>query len=233
MSEQHSRNKLTTTVLAVTTGIIGVLWAVVNFLFPDPLVYFYGIWRPEYVLLISSAFIFLCAMSLFIWSYLKSKYLFFPIAFFVYVGSNFSFFIMGKEFYNAGYTDGRPNTTSHQGSLYHKGVEFSHRKCSREADSVICDLEVYNRRQHQKLSLGSFKLIMKDGAVYKDVDIFRGGQKVGTWNNLELPTGINAKVKVEFMEVDVLHHSILNLRFNVDNKEYSFNNIEIAQSTFN
>tara|TARA_B100000678_G_C17895288_1_gene377066 strand:- start:340 stop:552 length:213 start_codon:yes stop_codon:yes gene_type:complete len=69
---------------------------------------------------------------------------------------------------------------------------------------------------------------MKDGAVFNDVELFRGGQKQ-RWSSasLDLPQGAEAKLEVVFYGVAQKYSDILKLGFEVQNQEFGFKSISI------
>lgn len=215
--------------LGFLTILISVVWALIEFLVPDPIVYFYTIWRPEYVLILLSSLIFMLSISVYIWTYLKNKYLFFVASFFIYILSSFSYFVIGREYYSADFADGAPSVTLEKGSLFYRGIEFEHLNCDRKADTVACDFIVHNKRSQTDIDLGHWKVVMQDGAIFTDYKIYRGGQKSKYSSvKLDLPQGANAKINVVFYEVPSKYSEILNLGFEVNNRQsFSFKNLEI------
>ncbi|MGQ7298833.1 hypothetical protein [Marinobacter nauticus] len=220
--------KLATKTLTGITALIAVLWAILEYIFPDPLIYFYSIWKPEYVIVLFTIFVSLIYFSIFIWTYLKNKVLFFISAFLLYFLTSFAFFILGKEYQDPTFSDGMPTVTAESGSVYYRGIEFEHNNCSREGESIACTIEVFNARSQKRVSVNSWRLVMKDGAVFNDVELFRGGQKQ-RWNsaNLDLPQGAEAKLEVVFYGVAQKYSDILKLGFEVQNQEFGFKSISI------
>lgn len=214
------------------TILISITWALIEYLLPDPLVYFYTIWRPEYVLILFSALIFMLSISIYVWTYLKNKYLFFLASFVIYIVSSFSYFVIGREYYSADITEGAPSVTLEKGSLYYRGVEFEHKNCDRKADTVACSFIVHNNRNQTKVSLSGWKTVMKDGAIFTDYKAYRGGQEASKYSGLklDLPQGANAEISVVFYEVPSKYSEILNIGFKVSGrKELNFKNINIKK----
>lgn len=218
--------------LGFLTISITILWALVEYLLPDPIVYFYSIWRPEYVLILMSALVFTLSLSIYIWAYLKNKYLFFIASFFIYILSSFSYFVIGREYYSADFGGDTPSVTLNQGSLYFRGVEFEHIECERKADTIGCDFMVINNRSHASLSMNSWKMVMEDGAIFTDYRLSRASQSTKrNYINLDLPQGAKAKIKVVFYEVPTRYNKILSLGLEVNNsgnrQDFSFKNLNV------
>lgn len=228
---QQAKNKTRglTKFVGFLTLLISIVWALIEFLVPDPIVYFYSIWRPEYVLVLLSALIFMLSISVYIWTYLKNKYLFFLASFFIYILSSFSYFVIGREYYSADFADGAPSVTLDKGSLYYRGIEFEHVNCDRKADTVACNFIVHNKRSQTNVDLGRWKVVMQDGAIFTDYNIFRADQR-SRYNSisLDLPQGANAEIKVVFYEIPSKYSEILNLGFKVNNRQgFSFKNLKV------
>lgn len=218
--------KYATKVLTGISAILAILWAILEYVFPDPLIYFYSIWKPEYVIVLFTIFISLIYFLVFIWTYIKSKVLFFLSAFFLYFLASFSFFILGKEYQDPTFSDGMPAVTAESGSVYYRGIEFEHNDCSRKGESIACTVDVLNARSQKRVKVDSWRLVMKDGAVFKDLEIFRGGQKQRySSSNLDLPQGAEAEIKVVFYGVPKKYNEILKLGFEVQNQEFGFKSI--------
>lgn len=226
------KGRFFTKLLGFLTILISVTWALVEFLIPDPIIYFYSIWRPEYVLVLLSTLIFTLSISIYIWTYLKNKYLFFIASFFIYTLSSFSYFVIGREYYSADLTDGSPTVTLDSGSLYYRGIEFEHVNCDRKADTVACNFIVHNKRSQADVNLSKWKIVMQDGAIFTDYNIYRGGQKSKYSNiRLDLPQGANAEIKVVFYEIPAKYLEILSLGFTVNNRQsFSFKNLKVKSS---
>ncbi|MCV2883350.1 hypothetical protein OE749_01395 [Aestuariibacter sp. AA17] len=228
VAEEVKSSSALKVILSFVVGILGVLWAVVQYVFPDPLTYLYGVIRPEYVLVLIGALVFFFAIAILVSSYLKNKITFFITSPLVFIASCFTFFLIGMEYNSPDFTEGLPRVTAQHGSLYHKGVEFAHRACQREADTISCYVVVKNRRGQRRVDADSWRLVMKDGAIFNDYDMYRGGQKVERYGrNLDLPQGVEARVKVVFYGVDLHYGHILKLGFEASNKELGFKNIGI------
>lgn len=222
------KRSLITKTLGFLTLLITVTWALVEFLIPDPIIYFYSIWRPEYVLLLLTALIFMLSISVYIWSYLKNKYLFFIASFFIYILSSFSYFVIGREYYSTDLVDGAPAVTLEKGSLYYRGIEFEHVNCDRKADTVACNFIVHNKRSQTDVDLRTWKIVMIDGAIFTDYKIYRGGQKSRHSSiYLDLPQGANAEIQVVFYEVPAKYSEILSLGFGVKNENFSFKDLKV------
>lgn len=212
------------------TLLITIIWALIEYLLPDPLIYFYSIWRPEYVLVLVTALVFMFSMSIFVWTYLKNKYLFFIAAFTIYIFSSFAFFVIGREYYSASYMEGAPSVTLEKGSLYYRGIEFEHVDCDRKGDTVACNFIVHNSRNQAEVSLAGWKVVMKDGAIFTDYKAYRGGQESSRFSGLrlDLPQGASAEISIVFYEVPSKYAEILNIGFSVSGrKELNFKNINI------
>ncbi|WNZ58047.1 hypothetical protein QT397_12155 [Microbulbifer sp. MKSA007] len=214
-------------ILSVLSALVAVLWALTQYLFPEPMIYLYGIWRPEYYVAFMAIVIVCTSLSLCIWSYLKNRYLFGVVLVLAYSISCFSFFILGKEYHSPDFVAGLPKTTSEGGAVYLQGVEIHHNNCVRQGGTVQCRMTVTNRRSRQKVRLSSWRLIMKDGAVFKEYEAFRGGQEVRGMVYLELPRGSEAELEIVFFEVPENYTEILNLGFKAGSKEFGFKNINV------
>ena len=222
----NPKRHFSSSILGAITAILGIGWAILQYIFPDPMIYLYSIWRPEYVLIFISTFIALLSVALFIWSYLKNKFLFFLTALLIYTGSSFFFFIMGKVYFSPEFTDGLPKVTANTGSIYYRGIEFAHQFCDRKADTLSCNLIVSNRRGQASVNPKSWRLVMKDGAVFKDHIVFLGGQKQQNYRTqLDLPQGVEAQIQVVFYEIPNKYTKILKLGFDVNNEKFGFKDI--------
>lgn len=229
VSPPPQKSSFSRKVLAFFAALIAILWGIFEYVFPDPIIYLYSIWRPEYVLIFVSMLMFSMAVSLFIWSYLKNKYLFFFTTLLAYIASCFAFFIIGKEYHSPEFTDGQPKVTAETGSIYYRGIEFAHKTCDREADTVMCRFVVANKRGQKEVRADDWRLVMRDGSVFKQFDTFRGGQKMEYGLRLDLPQGVKAEVEVVFYEVPFKYTEILKLGFEVGNDKFGFKNIEIKK----
>jgi len=228
-STTNSNSKVKNFATKILTGIsalLAILWAVLEYIFPDPLIYFYSIWKPEYVIVLFTIFISLVYFSVFIWTYIKNKVLFFLSAFSLYFLVSFSFFILGKEYQDPTFSDGLPTVTAESGSVYYRGIEFEHIDCNRKGESIACTVDVLNARSQKRVKVDSWRLVMKDGAVFKDVEMFRGGQKQRYRSvHLDLPQGAEAELEVVFYGVPQKYNDILKLGFEVQNQEFGFKSI--------
>ncbi|WP_444944511.1 hypothetical protein ACJJIK_06250 [Microbulbifer sp. ZKSA006] len=221
------RRLLAAKILGVLSALIALLWALIQYLFPDPMIYLSGIWRPEYFVAFMAIVIVCTSLSLCIWSYLKNRYLFAVVVVLAYSISCFSFFLLGKEYHSPDFVAGLPKTTSEGGVVYLQGVEIQHDHCARQGGTVQCRMTVTNRRSAQKIRFSSWRLVMKDGAVFKEYEAFRGGQAVRGMVYLELPRGAEAELEVVFFDVPEQYTEILNLGFRAGSKEFGFKNILI------
>ncbi|MBN2885010.1 hypothetical protein JXE04_03740 [Patescibacteria group bacterium] len=180
-----------------------------------------------------TALIFTLSLSLYIWTYLKNKYLFFIASFFIYTLSSFSYFVIGREYYSADFTQGTPSVTLDKGSLYYRGVEFEHVNCDRKADTIACDFMVNNVRGETWLNLDNWKMVMEDGAIFTDYRVSRAEQKNQRRDiDLDLPQGAKARINVVFYSVPSRYQEILSLGFRVDGRNYeaenfSFKNLKV------
>lgn len=226
--EESRTERAVQKVLAVMVALISLVTSLIAYVFPDPMAYLYTIVRPEYVLILASALVVLLSTSLFIATYLKSRVLFFAVSPLVYLLSGFAFFLIGTEYNRPNLTKGLPKVTSQNGSIYHRGIEFKHQICNRIADTVSCTVLVKNRRGQQNVSAGQWRIVMKNGAVFNDVNVFRGGQKMKPYRNgLDLPQDVEARLEVVFYKVPVEFEEILKLGFKVGGEELGFKNIYI------
>lgn len=216
--------------LGFTTALLGVVWALLQYFIPDPMIYLYSLWRPEYVLALIGLLITIFSVSLFIYSYLKNKIFFFSACLLIYCVSSFSFFIMGREYYDPNIADGLPKITLENGSLFHRGIEFSHQMCDRVGDTIACNIKVINKRGQAEISTRGWKIVMQDGAVFDDFKAFRAGQKM-RYGKLDLPQGVEAKMRVIFYNVPFDYSEILKLGFRTNNVEFGFKNITIMNET--
>jgi len=225
---ENGIKRFTTKILTGVSALLALLWAVLEYIFPDPLIYFYSIWKPEYVIVLFTIFISLIYFSVFIWTYIKNKILFFLSAFFLYFLVSFSFFILGKEYQDPTFSDGMPTITAESGSVYYRGIEFEHNDCSRKGESIACTVEVLNARSQKRVEVDSWRLVMKDGAIFRDAEVYRGGQKQRYRStDLDLPQGAQAKLDVVFYGVPQKYEDILKLGFEVQNQEFGFKSISI------
>lgn len=212
-----------TKILTGISALLAILWAVLEYIFPDPLIYFYSIWKPVYVIVLFTIFISLVYFSVFIWTYIKNKVLFFLSAFSLYFLVSFSFFILGKEYQDPTFSDGLSTVTAESGSVYYRGIEFEHIDCNRKGESIACTVDVLNARSQKRVKVDSWRLVMKDGAVFKDVEMFRGGQKQRYRSvHLDLPQGAEAELEIVFYGVPQKYNDILKLGFEVQNQEFGF-----------
>jgi hypothetical protein len=214
-------------ILGMVALLLSVTFAILQYVFPDPIIYLYSLWRPEYILVLISLLISLLAFGAFIWTYLKNKYLFFITCLLLYVITAFSFFTMGREYYKPQFSDGQPKITAENGSVYYRGVEFSHQFCDRMADTVSCNLHIINKRGQAELRADSWRLVMKDGAVFKDYKALRGGQPMDSYGRLDLPQGVEANIQVIFYNVPIKYVDILKLGFKADRDKFGFKHLSI------
>lgn len=230
-STKNEKNRSKGFAAKILTGIsalLAILWAILEYIFPNPLIYFYSIWKPEYVIVLFTIFISLIYFSVFIWTYIKNKALFFVSAFFLYFLASFSFFILGKEYQDPTFSDGMPTVTAESGSVYYRGIEFEHDACNRKGESIACTIAVFNARSQKRVQVNSWRLVMKDGAVFRDVELYRGGQKQRYSSaNLDLPQGAQAELEVVFYGVPQKYDGILKLGFEAQNQEFGFKSISI------
>lgn len=218
--------------LGFLTISITVLWALVEYLLPDPIVYFYSIWRPEYVLILMSAIVLTLSLSIYIWTYLKNKYLFFIASFFIYILSSFSYFIIGREYYSSDFGKDTPAVTLEKGSLYFRGVEFEHIVCNRKADTIGCDFMIINNRNPTKMNMNNWKIVMEDGAIFNDYSLSRANQVTKrNYIDIDLPQGARAQIKVVFYEIPTSYNKILSLGLKVSSsgkkQNFSFKNLDV------
>ncbi|ATC94730.1 hypothetical protein [Pseudoalteromonas tunicata] len=228
MTEQKKSNNLITRFFGVITLLIGFSWAMLQYFVPDPLIYFYSLWRPEYVLIFIALLVTVFSVGLYVYSYMKNRYLFFAASFFIYTISSFVFFIMGREYYDPNLSDGVPKTTLEKGSLYHRGIEFSHRICDRQGDTVSCNIKVINKRGQAEVNTGQWKLVMQDGAIFKDYDALIAGQEM-RYGQIDLPQGVEADINIIFYNVPLKYDQILKLGFRTNNTDFGFKNIKVVR----
>ncbi len=218
-----------TKTVTIGFGLIAIMWGAIQYLFPNPIVYLSGILRIEYLFVFFSVFIFVLSSTLFIWSYLRHKVIFFVVSFFVYSLSCFAFFILGKEFYNPDLGKGVAYHTAEEGTLHFKGAEVDLRECTMRRDIVSCYISLKNDKHRQKMNTSRWTIVMEDGALFEEYDMYRGGQKIRSRDDIVLPTGVNAQLEVVFYNVSEKYDRILTLSFRLNDENMSFNQVSLRK----
>lgn len=79
------------------------------------------------------------------------------------------------------------------------------------------------------MNTSRWTIVMEDGALFEEYDMYRGGQKIRSRDDIVLPTGVNAQLEVVFYNVSEKYDRILTLSFRLNDENMSFNQVSLRK----